>query len=111
MRPKVRTAARSRVHGRLVSSRLGSCWHAGFGCFKAAPQLTGFERSFDMELFMTDAFPLSIAQLLPIVKALVPSDDTYEALAAFVKEKMPSGFPAKIGVFLSLIGFFSWGCD
>jgi hypothetical protein len=48
-----------------------------------------------ISLAMSHAFPLTLAQMLPLAKALAVSSRQHESLAAFLERKLPAGFPVQ----------------
>mmetsp|Transcript_10231 Transcript_10231/g.30300 ORF Transcript_10231/g.30300 Transcript_10231/m.30300 type:complete len:371 (+) Transcript_10231:636-1748(+) len=46
-------------------------------------------------LAMTQDFPLTLAQMLPLARALAASSRQHESLAAFFEHKLPPGFPVQ----------------
>lgn len=71
------------------------------GTFLKAHKVGRVKRTFTPTMHMTDTFPLSLPQLLPIFEAVMPAEG-YASLAQFINTKIPPGFPIKIGTYSCL---------
>ena len=50
---------------------------------------------------MADDFPLTVEQLIDVLAALAPASSRIRSLKRFVEQKLPPGYPVKLGKGLS----------
>ena len=49
-------------------------------------------------LWMSDDFPLSLGQLLPLIEMMSPSNEHFDKLRQFISLRLPPGFPVQIEI-------------
>jgi len=74
--------------------RLGARAH-GDGLLQRLPSSASQTALGPIALAMASDFPLTLAQMLPLAKALAVSSRQHESLVAFLERRLPAGFPVQ----------------
>jgi hypothetical protein len=76
----------------------------GVGMIYDSERLRKKTRKFRGTVAMSDNFPISVDNLMPLLEVLVPTGKHFEKLKSFCKSKLPPGqYPVEIGLTLSFI--------